>query len=164
MDLKNIDETFSSEQQVMMLLCCLPPSYKHFQETLIYGHDHLDIYKVKSALMSYEKMEHDNGGHNDPTACLFARRRSKKVGLSSYSKGKSRSKSIHHKGRCRYSKREGHWKTKCPKLKEKKEVDIGNAATIAEGANNVLSISTALVGDVWIIDSACFYYMCPNRN
>ena len=36
-DLKNIDEIFSSEQQAMMLLCSLPPSYKHFCEMLIYG-------------------------------------------------------------------------------------------------------------------------------
>ena len=42
-------------------------------------------------------MEHNNGGHEDPTAGLFARGRSKEVGSSSYSRGKSRSKSRHVK-------------------------------------------------------------------
>ena len=37
-NLKNMDETFSSKQQTIMLLCSLPPSYKHFRETFIYRH------------------------------------------------------------------------------------------------------------------------------
>ena len=164
MDLKNMNETFSSEQQVMMLLCLLPPSYKHFQETLIRRRECLDIDDVKSALMSHEKMEHDNGGHDDPAASLFAKGRSKEVSPSSYSRGKSISKYKHHKERCRYCKKEGHWKAECPKLKEKKEDDIGNTAAIAEGADNVLSISTNLVGDAWIIDSGSSYHLCLNRD
>ena len=110
MDLKNMDETFSSEQQAIMLLCSLPSSYKHFRETLIYGREHLDIDEVKSSLLSREKMEHDNGGRDDPAAGLFARGRSKEVGSSSFSRSKSRSKSRHRKERCRYCKKEGHWK------------------------------------------------------
>ena len=48
-------------------------------------------------------------------------------------------------------------------MKEKKEVDIGNAATVAEGDDLVLSVATTLVGDAWIIDYGCSYHMCPNR-
>ena len=146
------------------MLCSLPPSYKHFQEALIYGCERLDIDEVKSTLMSREKMEHNNSGHHGLVASLFARGRSKEVGSSSCSRGKSRSKSRYRKGRCRYCKKEGHWKVECPKLKEKKEVYIGNAATVVEGADNVLSISTTLVGDAHIIDSGCSYHMYPNRD
>jgi len=163
MDLKNMDEMFFDEQQAMMLLCSLPPSYKNFRETLIYGRESLTIDVVKSALLSREWMEHDSR-HNDPAAVLFARGRTRDVASSSHIKGKSRSKSRNRRGKCHYCKREGHWKIECLKLKEKKEVDIGNAATVAEGDDLVLSITTTLVGDVWIIDSGCSYHMCPNRD
>ena len=35
MDLKNMDKTFSSEQQAMILLCSLLTYYKHFRETYL---------------------------------------------------------------------------------------------------------------------------------
>jgi len=72
MDLKNMDEMFSDEQQAMMLLCFLPPSYKNFRETLIYGRESLVIDAVKSALLSRKQMEYDSG-RNDPAAGLFVR-------------------------------------------------------------------------------------------
>ena len=49
-------------------------------------------------------------------------------------------------------------------MKEKKEVDIGNATIVVEGDDLVLSVATTLVGDAWIIDSGCSYHMCPNRD
>ncbi|MFQ6641116.1 hypothetical protein Gotur_016419 [Gossypium turneri] len=36
-DLKNIEVHIDDEDQAMLLLCSLPPSYKSFKETLIYG-------------------------------------------------------------------------------------------------------------------------------
>jgi len=163
MDLKNMDEMFSDEQQAMMLLCSFPPSYKNFRETLIYGRESLAIDVVKLALLSREQKEHDSG-RNDPAAGLFARGRTRDVASSSHIKGKSRSKSRNRRGKCHYCKRERHWKIECPKLKKKKEVDIGNATTIAEGDDIVLSVATTLVGDAWIIDSGCSYHMCPNQD
>jgi len=163
MDLKNMDEMFSDEQQGMMLLCSLPPSYKKFWETLIYGHESLAIDAVKLALLSREQMEHDSG-RNDPATGLFAREQTRDVASSCHIKGKYRSKSRNRRGKCHYCKREGHRKIECPKLKEKKEVEIGNATTVAEGDDLVLSVATTLVGDAWIIDSRCSYHMCPNRD
>ncbi|MFQ6624537.1 hypothetical protein Gotur_004459 [Gossypium turneri] len=40
-DLKNIEVHIDDEDQAMLLLCYLPPSYKSFRETLIYGRDKL---------------------------------------------------------------------------------------------------------------------------
>ena len=101
MELKNIDETFLSEQQAMMLLCSLPPSYKYFRETLIYRCERLDIDEVKSSLLSREKMEYDSSGRDDPVAGLYVKGRSREVSSSSSSRGKSRSKSRICKGRRR---------------------------------------------------------------
>ncbi|MFQ6652822.1 hypothetical protein Gotur_024506 [Gossypium turneri] len=36
-DLKNVEVHIDDEDQAMLLLCFLPPSYKSFRETLIYG-------------------------------------------------------------------------------------------------------------------------------
>ncbi|MFQ6634930.1 hypothetical protein Gotur_010252 [Gossypium turneri] len=36
-DSKNVEVHIDDEDQAMLLLCCLPPSYKSFRETLIYG-------------------------------------------------------------------------------------------------------------------------------
>ncbi|MFQ6662073.1 hypothetical protein Gotur_030010 [Gossypium turneri] len=36
-DLKNVEVYIDDEDQDMLLLCSLPPSYKSFRETLIYG-------------------------------------------------------------------------------------------------------------------------------
>ena len=145
-DLKNMDETFSSEQQAMMLLCSLPPSYKHFRETLIYGRESLKIDDVKSSLLSCEKMEHDSDDHNDAASGLVARGNWKDV-CSSSSKRKSRSESIYHEGRCRYCKKEGYWKEACPKLKNKKEKYLSDEASVAEDVENVLSVSTTSYDD-----------------
>jgi len=110
-------------------------------------------------------MEYDSGC-DDPVVnlMLFARGRIRDVALSSHSRGKSRSKSRNQRIKCQYCKGEGHWKTKCPKLKEKKEVDIGNTLTVVEGAGIILSIATTLVGDAWIINSGYSYHMCPNQD
>ncbi|MBA0872886.1 hypothetical protein Goshw_022726 [Gossypium schwendimanii] len=40
-DLKNAEVYIDDEDQVMILLCSLPLSYKSFRETLIYGRDKL---------------------------------------------------------------------------------------------------------------------------
>ena len=122
MDLKNMDEMFSDEQQAMMLLCSFTPFYKNFWETLIYGRESLVIDAVKLALLNREQMEHDSR-RNDPAVGLFARGRTRDVASRSHIKGKYRSKSRNRRGKCHYCKREGHWKIKCLKLKEKKEVD-----------------------------------------
>ena len=90
----------------MILLCSLPPFYRHFREILIYGHESLKIDEV-SALLSRDEMEYDSSSHDDIVSGLVARRRSKEIGSSS-SRGKSRSKSRHCKGRCRYCNKEGH--------------------------------------------------------
>ena len=77
-------------------------------------------------------MEHNSGSRDDIISGLVAREGSKEIGLSS-SKGKSRSKFRHHKGRCRYCKKERHWNAECPKLKDKKEKNSSDSASVAKG-------------------------------
>ena len=101
----------------MMLTCSLPTSYKHFCETLIYGHESLKIDDVKS-LPSHKKMEDHNKNHNDAASSLVARGNWKDVGSSSC-RGKFGSESRYHEGKCKYCTKEWHWKANCPKLRKR---------------------------------------------
>ena len=77
--LKNMDQTFLSEEQVMMLFYSLPPFYRHFRKTLIYSHESLKIDEIKFALLNRDKMEHDSGSRDDTTSDLVIKGRSNRV-------------------------------------------------------------------------------------
>ncbi|MFQ6645677.1 hypothetical protein Gotur_020163 [Gossypium turneri] len=63
-DLKNIEVLINDEDQTMLLLCSLPPSYKSFKETLIYDRAKLLFKDVKGHLLSREKLDNEFGLDN----------------------------------------------------------------------------------------------------
>ncbi|MBA0619212.1 hypothetical protein Godav_028428 [Gossypium davidsonii] len=83
----------------MLLLCFLPPPYKCFRETLIYGRDKLSFEDVKGNLLSREKINNKFGSDSkaDRQASIL-------VAL------KKRDKM------CRSCKKLGHIKVDCYKL------------------------------------------------
>ncbi|KAG8478932.1 hypothetical protein CXB51_028947 [Gossypium anomalum] len=58
-DIKNVEVHIDDEDQAMLLLCSLPPSYKSFRETLIYGRDKLSFEDVKGHLLSRDKLDNE---------------------------------------------------------------------------------------------------------
>lgn len=50
MDLKNIEVKVDDDDQTLLLLCSLPPSYEHFITTLFYGKDVIFMEDVKASL------------------------------------------------------------------------------------------------------------------
>ena len=46
-DIENMDVKIEDEDQALLLLCSLPPSYKHFKETLIYNRKEISMGDVK---------------------------------------------------------------------------------------------------------------------
>ncbi|KAG8481247.1 hypothetical protein CXB51_026047 [Gossypium anomalum] len=58
-DLKNVEVHIDDEDQAMLLLCSLPPSYKSFRETLIYGRDKLSFEDVKGHLLNRDKLDNE---------------------------------------------------------------------------------------------------------
>ncbi|MBA0655708.1 hypothetical protein Goklo_008161, partial [Gossypium klotzschianum] len=58
---KNVEVHIDDEDQAMLLLCFLPPSYKSFRETLIYGRDKILFKDVKGHFLSRDKLENGFG-------------------------------------------------------------------------------------------------------
>ena len=106
MDLNNIN--IDDEDQALILLCSLPPSYENFVENILYSHDYITLDEVKTALGSNElrkqligKSVESNQGEG-----LVTRGRSMTRGENSGGKA-SRSQS-RKRVKCYYCKRYGH--------------------------------------------------------
>ena len=50
-DVENVDIKIDDYDQAVQLLFALPPSYKHFRETLLYGRESITLKDVKSRLI-----------------------------------------------------------------------------------------------------------------
>ncbi|MFQ6666570.1 hypothetical protein Gotur_032873 [Gossypium turneri] len=98
-DLKNVEVHNDDEDQAMLLLCSLPPSYKSFKETLIYGRDKLLFEDVKGHLLSRDKFNNEFGldikTDRQASVLVASKKRDK---------------------RCRYCKKLGLVKADCYKL------------------------------------------------
>ncbi|MFQ6648202.1 hypothetical protein Gotur_021179, partial [Gossypium turneri] len=154
-DFKNVEVHIDDEDQAMLLLCSLPPSYKSFKENLIYGRDKISFEDVKSHLLSRDKL--DNELHLDSKADRQA---------SILVASKKRDK------RCRYCKKLGHVKADCYQLPNKRaaesnEEDAAGANLADESSDDFLLVSTSdnsKLTSKWILDSGCSFHMCPNRK
>ncbi|MFQ6666878.1 hypothetical protein Gotur_033080, partial [Gossypium turneri] len=154
-DLKNVEVHIDDEDQAMLLLCSLPPSYKSFREALIYARDKLSFKNVKGHLLSRDKL--DNELHLDSKADRQA-----SVLMASNKRDKT----------CRYCKKLGHVKADCYKLRNKRAAesnkeDVTGANLIDESGNDFLLLSmsdNSKFTSEWILDSRCSFHMCPNRE
>ncbi|KAH1072932.1 hypothetical protein J1N35_025260 [Gossypium stocksii] len=102
-ELKNVEVHIDDEDQAMLLLCSLPPSYKSFRETLIYRRDKLSFEDVKGHLLSKDKLNnefHLASKADRQASVLVASKKSDK--------------------KCRYCKKLGHIKADCYKLRNKR--------------------------------------------
>ncbi|KAG8499655.1 hypothetical protein CXB51_006102 [Gossypium anomalum] len=145
-DLKNVEVHIDDEDQAMLLLCSLPPSYKSFRETLIYGRDKLSFEDVKGHLLSRDKLD-----NRQAFILVASKKRDKK---------------------CQYFKKLGHVKADCYKLRNKRaaesnEEDVVGANLADENGNDLLLVSisdNSKLTSEWILDLGCSFHMCPNRE
>lgn len=56
-ELHNIDVKIDDEDQILLQLVSLPPSFKHFRDTVIYDRETISIEDVKTNLMSKQKLD-----------------------------------------------------------------------------------------------------------
>jgi hypothetical protein len=151
---------------------------------MLYGRDSISLVDVKSALNFLKLRTRLNGkGSDNQEEGLFVKVRSKNSsnfrGRSSErgsrkgkSRGRSQSKSK-KKVQCYYCKKYGHYKSECPKLKNKEEGDKLSSSSVAgvveaksEGPDLVLAVTIFYGGfnDKWVLDSACAFHMSPKRD
>ena len=140
MDLQNIDVKLDDENLAIYLLCSLPPSYKHFRETLLYGRKNLSSDDIKNALTQRDLIDTQLSSKSSSTSNdgLYVRVRANDKGSTygSGSKGKSRSKSrsSNKNKTCNYCKLKGHIKKDCWKWKKKHS---NNEERSKEGSSRV---------------------------
>ncbi|MFQ6652427.1 hypothetical protein Gotur_024300, partial [Gossypium turneri] len=154
-DLKNVEVHINDEDQAMLLLCSLPPSYKYFRETLIYDRDKLSFEYVKGHLLSRDKLNNEFGLDSKVD-------RQASVLVASKKQDK----------RCRYCKKLGHVKVDCYKLQNKRaiesnEEDLAGANLADESGDDFLLVSmshNSKLTSEWILHSGCSFHMCPNRE
>ncbi|MBA0880263.1 hypothetical protein Goshw_016733, partial [Gossypium schwendimanii] len=130
-DLNKIEVQIDDEDQAMLLLCSLPPSYKSFKETLIYGRDKLLFEDVKGHLLSRDKLDNEFGLDSkvDRQASIL---------VASKKQDKRR----------RYYKNLGHVKADCYKLRNKRaaesnEEDVVGANLADESDDDFLLVLTS---------------------
>ncbi|MFQ6660902.1 hypothetical protein Gotur_029250, partial [Gossypium turneri] len=128
----------------MLLLCSLPPSYKSFRETLIYGKDKLLFKDVKGHFLSRDKIDNEFGSDSKvdrQASVLVASKKRDKM--------------------CRYCKKLGRIKADCYKLRNKiaaesSEEDVADANLADESVDDFLLESTSdnsKLTSKWILNS-----------
>nr|ABA93547.1 retrotransposon protein, putative, Ty1-copia subclass [Oryza sativa Japonica Group] len=124
-------------------------------------------------------------GSNSQAEGLVVRGRQLEKNTKNQSRDKSsssyrgRSKSRGRYRSCKYCKRDGHDISECWKLQDKdkrtgkyipkgKKEEEGKAAVVTDEKSDaellVAYAGCAQTSDQWILDTACTYHMCPNRD
>nr|XP_015638684.1 uncharacterized protein LOC107281003 [Oryza sativa Japonica Group] len=186
-DLESMEVKYDEEDLGLILLCSLPSSYANFRDTILYSRDTLTLKEVYDALHAKEKMKKmvPSEGSNSQAEGLVVRGRQQEKNTNNKSRDKSssiyrgRSKSRGRYKSCKYCKRDGHDISECWKLQDKdkrtrkyipkgKKEEEGKAAVVTDEKSDaellVAYAGCAQTSDQWILDTACTYHMCPNRD
>nr|CAD41912.2 OSJNBa0033G05.13 [Oryza sativa Japonica Group] len=186
-DLESMEVKYDEKDLALILLCSLPSSYANFRDTILYSRDTLTLKEVYDALHAKEKMKKmvPSEGSNSQAEGLVVRGSQQEKNTNNKSRDKSsssyrgRSKSRGRYKSCKYCKRDGHDISKCWKLQDKdkrtgkyipkgKKEEEGKAAVVTDEKSDaellVAYAGCAQTSDQWILDTACTYHMCPNRD
>ncbi|KAG8472618.1 hypothetical protein CXB51_034307 [Gossypium anomalum] len=133
-DLKNVKVYIDDEDQAVLLLYSLPPSYKSFRETLIYGRDKLSFEDMKGHLLSRDKLDNelhlDSKTDRQASVLVASKKRDKRAAESNKEDVASAN------------------------LADENGDDFLLVST---------SDNSKLTSE-WILDSGCSFHMCPNRE
>jgi hypothetical protein len=141
---------------------------------MLYDRDTISLADVKSALNSMELRTRLNGKSSDnQDEGLFVKGRSKN---SSNFRGRSSERDLRGQSKskknvqCYYCKKYGHYKSECPKLKNKEEGGSSSVVGVVEGNSEDSRFVIAVTGsdshfsDQWVLDIACTFHMSPKRD
>jgi len=173
-DLQNLEVAIADEDKDVVLINSLPDTYEHLATTLMYGKDTLRFDDVSNALTNDEYRRKDKQAHSGTSRALTVRgeseskRPSGKHHSASRKRGTSSNRKIPTKGECAFCYQKGHWKKDCPKLQTKGNEHKANVvSTKTEDSDSDIALAgTSFVcnSNKWIIDSACTFHICPNKE
>ena len=184
-DLQSMEVKYDDEDLALLLLCSLPSSYTHFRDTILLSRDELTLAEVHDALKQREKMKTMVGsdGTSYKAEALQVRGRTKQrynnYGNRDKSKdGRSRSKSKGKDKFCRYCKKSNHVIDDCWKLQNKEKRNgtyqpkdrfegTGKAAVVSDSSDGeclAVFVACASRDDEWILDTACLFHICCNKD
>ncbi|KAI5334778.1 hypothetical protein L3X38_024911 [Prunus dulcis] len=149
-DLQRTYEVHKLEDKAVMLLTCLPSSYKHFCMRLIFS----------KGPLKYETVMQDILMHDMMLQCFGDGSRSK--GLVARTKGSGDDEECFECGS------KDHWKRNCPVWKEKwNKMKNDELLMITDEKCNrevMKFFSDEGSTSVWILDSSCSFHVCSNRK
>ncbi|KAA0037675.1 Retrovirus-related Pol polyprotein from transposon TNT 1-94 [Cucumis melo var. makuwa] len=175
-NLNNISEKMSDENQAIILLNSLPETYREVKAAIKYGRDSLTMSIVLDALKTRNlkiKKERKDG------ELLMARGRSDKKNWKGKEKS-SRMNSNEEARKCFLCHKEGHFNKNCPLNKSREAstseanvTDEYNSTKITDGYDSVetgyesaevLMMSHTDIQDAWIMDSGCDNGTCEVKG
>jgi hypothetical protein len=187
--LLNFGVKIGEEDKAILLLASLPPSYDHLVTTLLYGKETLVFEEVTGSLLSHEMRRKPVNDQADGLVARFNPKHGRDKFKGKNGKGNQyRSMSRSAQGgesrldakdmECYYCHKKGHYRKFCRLMKQdlkdkKNHKGSADSVSVADGEfddseayANVLSISSGknYLIDSWVLDSACSYYMCLNRQ
>ncbi|KAJ4724837.1 Retrovirus-related Pol polyprotein from transposon TNT 1-94 [Melia azedarach] len=156
------------EDQALIVLTSLPPSYEHFVDTLLYGRTSVSLDHVKSTLTSKE-LNKKAEANFDLADALVARGRSNRRDYKGKKDSRSRFKG--KKLKCFHCHKEGHFRRDCPdwKLQNRnrstpKSADVA-VVTEKDFQEGFLLIASDNSPDVeWITNSGCTFHMSLHES
>ena len=155
MNLKNIDVRIDEEDQALILLCSLPPSFENFVNSMLCSRDTLSLEDDKSALHSKElRKKVSVVGSEDQAEGLFVHGRTEKGREKSREKSRSKSR-LRKNVECHYCHKFGQYKKDCFKLKEKEKENVrrksqdekSSVVSVAEEASTSHEVLSVTVFD-----------------
>ncbi|KAF3643363.1 hypothetical protein FXO38_20632 [Capsicum annuum] len=175
---KTLEVKYDEEDLGLILLCSLPTSYTTFRDIILYNCDNLTIDEVYDALFSKEKMKHlMNGSETQGYGLIIPEERTRE--RNSEGDDRNRSKSKNRNKTCNQCKKKGHikfeyWKLqnrekrKAQKSKKNQPEKSGKANFMEDGSSDrellVVSYGNSKPYEDWILDSACTFHRCRNRD
>jgi hypothetical protein len=181
-DLVSMEVQFDDEDLGLLLLCSLPSSYANFCDTILLSRDELTLSEVYEALHSREKMKDmvQSDRSSSKGEALYVRGRTEQKtyndsnGHEKILDGRGRSKSRSKKF-CKYCKKKSHFIEDCWKLQNKEKrngmkhkSDGKTSVAASENFDNgdvlIAFAGCASMNSEWILDSACSYHVCINKD
>ncbi|KAL1543753.1 hypothetical protein AAHA92_20688 [Salvia divinorum] len=166
-DLENIDVQINDEDKAILLLNALPTDYDHLRDAMVYGREKtITLAEVQSALRAKELQR----GSSKPQEAVAESLHVKKLKKQKFKKKLEDPRPAPDQKEtrsCHWCKKPDHIKKDC--FAWKRTQSEGNSHPSSDYVEDcatpkIPNVVESGLNGVWIMDSGCSFYMCPNRS